>query len=508
LWQKCSKDPDIQPPPPVQTIALAGASGFVGTSLRLALGDQYRWIALTRSETVAQYKPGRTGTEWRQCDLFSLPQVRDALKGADQAVYMVHSMLPSSRLVQGNFRDMDLLLADNFARAAEEAGVRRIIYLGGLIPQHEKEANLSPHLASRLEVEHVLQGRSIPVTVLRAGLIFGPGGSSARMLLNLTRRLPVMILPAWTHNITQSIDIGDVVRAIGMVLESEAYTGIFDLAGHPPMTYRDMILRTSEILGRSTSALRLPCNFVRFSRLWVSLFSGTPPHLVNPLLESLRHNLRACRNPLLEALLPEATPFEESVREAVGPDGYPLPNPRDITQPADQHRLREARRVRSIQRMPLPDGWSARQLSETYAKWISRTSFRLIRERRDEAGVLSLSFIRRRWVLLELTPTPFSVDCEFRRAYYITGGILARRANPPGRFELRIFPQLDCLIAAIHGYNPRLPWWLYIYTQALGHLAVMAGFGRYLGRLRRKQLRANQYSGGESSVPRGQGKPR
>lgn len=396
---------------------------------------------------------------------------------------MVHSMLPSSRLVQGNFRDMDLLLADNFVRAAEEAGVKRIIYLGGLIPQHEADSALSPHLASRLEVERVLKGRSLPVTVLRAGLIFGPGGSSARMLLNLTRRLPVMVLPAWTHNTTQSIDIKDVTRAIELVLQSDSFTGTYDLAGHPPMTYQDMILRTGTVLGRSTSALKLPGNFFRVSRLWVSLFSGTPPHLVNPLLESLRHNLRARSNPLIDAIKPEATPFEESVREAVGPDGYPLPNPRDTTQPTDHKRLREARRVRSIQRMPLPDGWSAKKLSDTYAQWISKTSFRLIRERRDEAGVLRLSIIRRRWVLLELTPTPFSVNCQFRRAYYITGGLLARQTDPPGRFELRIFPELKCLIAAIHGYHPRLPWRIYIYTQAVIHLAVMAGFGRFLGRI-------------------------
>lgn len=455
----------------------------------MALGEQYRWIALTRSDTVARTKPGSTGTEWRQCDLYSLPQVRAALEGADQAVYMVHSMLPSSRLVQGNFRDMDLLLADNFIRAAEDAGIRRVIYLGGLIPHHEEESHLSPHLASRLEVERVLKGRSLPVTVLRAGLIFGPGGSSARMLMNLTRRLPVMILPAWTDNTTQSIDIKDVVRAFELVLQSDTLTGTYDLAGHPPMTYRDMILRTGIVLGRETASLKLPANFFRFSRLWVSLFSGTPPHLVNPLLESLRHDLRARNNPVMEAIREDATPFEESVREAVGPDGRPLPNPRDFTQPGDRQRLREARRVRSIQRMPLPDSWSARQLSDSYAKWIAGASCGIIRERRDENGVLSLSFLLRRWVLLELTPTPYSVDSQFRRAYYVTGGILARKVDPPGRFELRIFPEMKCLIAAIHGYQPRLPWWLYIYTQAIIHVCVMAGFRRHLGRLCRGKSR-------------------
>ena len=449
----------------------------------MRLADKYRWIALTRSQTVAEHKPGSTGTEWRQCDLFSLPQVRKALQGADKAVYMVHSMLPSSRLVQGNFRDMDLLLADNFIRAAEEAGIRRVIYLGGLIPGHEDESRLSPHLASRLEVEKVLSGRSIPVTVLRAGLVFGPGGSSARMLLNLTRRLPVMVLPSWTTNQTQSIDIEDVIRAIDITLTADDYNGSFDIAGHPPMTYRQMILKTGELIGRKTSSIRLPGNFVRFSRLWVSLFSGTPPHLVNPLLESLRHSLKATPNPLLENIQEEAISFAESVRKSTSPEGFPLPNPRSQTQKTDHKRIREAKRVRSIQRLPLPKGWSAVQLSETYANWIARTSMGIIRESRDEQGILSLSIFRRRWVLLELTPTPYSINLLFRRAYYITGGLLAREVDPPGRFELRIFPELNCLIAAIHGYHPRLPWWLYSMTQAIVHVAVMAGFRRYLKQL-------------------------
>ena len=155
-------------------IAVAGASGFVGSHLRNYLKSDYRFRALTRSTSVAEQSPDASSTEWRECDLYSLPKVTKALLSCDCGIYLVHSMAPSSRLVQGSFEDTDLLLADNFIRAAEAAGLKHVVYLSGLMPNTRE--SLSPHLRSRLEVENVLRSRSIKVTVLRAGLIFGPGG--------------------------------------------------------------------------------------------------------------------------------------------------------------------------------------------------------------------------------------------------------------------------------------------------------------------------------------------
>jgi hypothetical protein len=313
------------------------------------------------------------------------------------------------------------------------------------------------------------------------------------MLLNLTRRLPVMILPKWTRNLTQSIDVRDVIRAIDLVLASEAYTGNFDIAGHPPMTYKDMILRTGELLGRKSVNIEVPANLFLLSRRWVSLFGSTPAHLVNPLLHSLRHSLAARPSQLLDVILAGAVPFDDSVRDSVDQQGFPLPNPREYTQASDTRRIRKAKRVRSLQRMPLPPGWSALRLSHTYSSWIRRATWGIINENRDERGVLQLSLVTKRIVLLELTPTPYSVNLQYRRAYYVTGGMLARKEDTPGRFELRIFPELGCLIAAIHGYRPRLPWWLYSCTQAVVHLIVMRAFGRYLGRICQElQKGANQ----------------
>ena len=103
-------------------VALAGASGFVGTHLRLRLAEGYRFRALTRSPNIMELHGAESATQWQYCDLYSLPQVSEALQGCEIGIYLVHSMAPSSRLTQADFEDTDLLLADNFIRAAEAAG--------------------------------------------------------------------------------------------------------------------------------------------------------------------------------------------------------------------------------------------------------------------------------------------------------------------------------------------------------------------------------------------------
>jgi hypothetical protein len=141
------------------TIAVAGASGFVGRPLIAALARRGAVIALSRAA-----RPAADGVEWRRADLFSYRDALAALAGADHAVYLVHSMSPSDRLVQGRFEDLDLQAADNFARAAAVHGVRQIVYLGGLLPADTPPAGLSRHLRSRAEVERALADYGTPLT--------------------------------------------------------------------------------------------------------------------------------------------------------------------------------------------------------------------------------------------------------------------------------------------------------------------------------------------------------
>ncbi|WP_373510104.1 NAD(P)H-binding protein, partial [Thiocapsa sp.] len=156
--------PSNQPRRP--RVAVAGASGFIGTAVCRALTDAFSVRALTRSPARAQTPERDQRITWRHCDLFSAPDLVAGLADCDYAVYLVHSLAPSSRLTQANPRDLDLILADNFARAAAANGVKQIIVVGGLIPDSFR---ISPLLWSRREVELVLASRGTPVTALRAG---------------------------------------------------------------------------------------------------------------------------------------------------------------------------------------------------------------------------------------------------------------------------------------------------------------------------------------------------
>lgn len=468
--------------PALPLIAVAGASGFVGTHLQLRLSKYYRFRALTRSPNIVEHYSGdEKNTDWCYCDIYSLPKLTDALKGCDFGIYLVHSMAPSSRLRQGNFEDTDLLLADNFIRAAEAAQLKHVIYLSGLMP--EDDENLSPHLRSRAEVEDVLKSRSIPVTVLRAGLIFGPGGSSFSMMVNLVRRLPLMLLPAWAQSITQSVDIENVCMAFECCLKDSKWRGgVYDLASHEPMTYASMIRQTAQFLGPQIRTIQLPFNFFSISQRWIAYLGGVPIALVKPLQESLRHNLKARPNPLLDYVKSSLIPFEDSLAKAVDSKGRPLPNPRSYTQKADKKQIKKDRRVRSVQRMPLPTGWSAKEVMNAYGVWLDRTFRKLLSVCTDARGVVRFNVLGRYFTLLELTPTPFSVD-SYRCAFYITGGYLSRKVDPPGRLEFRVLPERRCIIASIHGFAPTLPWWIYARSQAWVHLFVMYRFGRYLKKI-------------------------
>lgn len=463
-------------------VAVAGASGFVGSHLRAFLKADYRFRALTRSASVAAQNPGASNTEWRRCDLYSLPKVTEALSACDYGIYLVHSMAPSSRLVQGNFEDTDLLLADNFIRAAEAAGLKHVVYLSGLIP--EADAPLSPHLRSRLEVENVLRSRSVKVTVLRAGLIFGPGGSSFSLLINLVRRLPVMLLPAWVRSKTHSIDIDNICQAFELCLkESDLSGATFDLGGHSPMTYREMIRLTAEMLGKKARFVNFPYNCFGLSKHWVSLFGDVPPALVGPLQESLQYDLEAKPNALTAQLEDRFVSFRESFHKSVDPNGMPKPNPRKSSQVTDRVHIKQERRVRSVQRMPLPLEWNAQEIATEYGEWLSRHLGGFINATKDTDDVVRFTCLAGKVILLELTPTSYSQGSARRCAFYISGGRLSRNVDPPGRLEFRLFPEQGCLIASIHGFAPTLPWWLYANTQARLHLRVMRSFGRHLQRI-------------------------
>ena len=467
-------------------IAMAGASGFVGTALRRALRDRHEITGLTRSPNVAALASGTPGERWRHCDLFSLSSVTKAMEGADVGIYLVHSMLPSSRLSQGNFEDFDLILADNFARAAKQHGLRQIIYLGGLIPD-EDESKLSKHLRSRLEVERVLGSTGVPVTSLRAALIAGPGGSSLEMLVKLVGRLPAMTLPAWCQSRTQPISIADVIRAFEACLgNEEAYGQVFDIGGPEVMTYRGMIEKTAAALERRRFLIDVPVIPVWLSRGWVSMITGASSALAGPLIESLQHDMTVQDNPLQRHLEPQLESFDDALAKSLEPTGRPRPNPRERVRDKDDAVIRVTSVARSVQRLALPPSRHAAWVAAEYMKWLPRFGWPFMkvvvigRLVRFQVALLGLTLLQ-----LRLEPEESADD---RQLFTVTGGALAKpNEELPGRLEFREVLDDRTVIAAVHDFTPRLPWFLYNLSQAIVHLWVMWGFGRHLLRESRRE---------------------
>lgn len=455
------------PPDAKPTVVVAGATGFVGQALARALHPDHRVVGLSRGER----QPDEHVAEWRACDLFSLLDAERALAGADLAVYLVHSMMPSAKLTQGSFRDFDLICADNFGRAAKRAGVRQIVYLGGLVPP---DGDRSAHLESRLEVERALGDHGVPVTALRAGLVLGAGGSSFQMLKRLVQRLPAMLLPRWTSTRMQPIALDDVVALLRFALGNERCFGeSYDVGAPDAVTYRELLLLTAELLGRRVSAYPVPFLSPRLSRWWVSLITGAPLDLVAPLVESLQHEMVADDRRLQSMAGLPGLPVREALARALAEDATAVP----VAFRAPPSRTK--RRVRSVQRMAVPPGHDALWAAEEYVRWLP-AFFR---------GLLHVEVDERRTCRFELTPVGTLLELSLagarshpdRQLFYVTGGILAKPTKR-ARFELRQMLDGEVLLAAIHDFEPRLPWPIYVATQGPFHAWVMHAFGRHLAR--------------------------
>ncbi|CAN5825330.1 NAD(P)H-binding protein [soil metagenome] len=477
-----------------ETIVIAGATGFVGHAVAEQLAERFDVVGLTRGRTDAKGAWNRLVA----CDLFSLKDVEQALQGATYVAYLVHSMLPSARLVQGSFADLDLICADNVGRAAAKAGVKQIVYLGGLMPP-ATDTDISEHLESRLEVERALGAHGVPVTTLRAGMIVGPHGSSFEILTKLVGRLPAMVLPAWSDHRCQPIDLDSVAALVAYCAGNEATIGqTYDIGGPDILRYRDMIAIVGEVMrGKPRPALRVPWVSPAISRLWISVVTGAPKSLVKPLIESLRHDMLARDRRLQHAAGIPGISFRDSVSRALlasKPDGGSTPH---AYQPAPRPR---ATGVRSVQRVDLPQGATAEWAAHEYMRWLPHGAWPPVRVEVDEEKRDTRFFLvgTHKHPLLELR---FAADRsgKDRQLFYVTGGILARHTKR-GRLEFRTTPGGDKLLTAIHDFEPRLPWLIYRWTQALFHTWVMARFGRHLAATKLPVVRLARDSGGTDAA--------
>ena len=461
-------------------IAIAGASGFIGKNLiaHLLEHTNHHITAFSRSSKESD-NPRITNV---QVDLYSLSNTIRAFENCDAAVYLVHSMAPSSRLSQGHFRDYDFILADNFARAAKENGVKHIVYVGGIIPNKEK---LSIHLQSRLEVEELLRSTGISVTTLRCGLVIGQGGSSFQIVVKLLQRLPVMVLPKWMRTKSSPIFVDDLVHVIVHQIEQLPHKNLLVDAGlGQPASYKDILLTTAKAMGKKPFLIDVPSISPRISRLWVSVVTGAPRELVYPLIDSVKHEMVTdASRTIPDSWNIKLHTLEEAVQQSIEA------NPKPTYAKAKAKAKRESL-VRSIQRMPLPKAMTAKEVARAYTKWLPSFLKPILRLETTATGCRYF-FRGMSKPLLELGVIESSSSAT-RYIFQVEHGLLVGKKNF-GRFEFRESPDRECLIVALHDFKPALPWFIYRSSQAIVHQIVMSRFSKSLGKLKaRQQLSTRQ----------------
>ena len=284
-------------------IAVFGASGVIGSALLPRLAEAHEVVALSRR---AREDDG--DVRWLVADATDEASL-GVLDGMDVAVYLVHSLGSQS------FEAVDRAAAENVARAAGRAGLRQIVFLGGL---GDDSPELSPHLRSRHETARALASGPIPVTTLRAAMVVGAGSAAFETIRALVDRLPVMICPRWVGVPTQPIALRDVTGYLAGVCGLEAaYGRAFDVGGPDVMTYREMIERIARIQGKRRHVLEVPALTPRLSSWWLHLVTPVNAAVARPLIEGLR-NPTVARADAIRDLVPlELTPFDDAVREAL-----------------------------------------------------------------------------------------------------------------------------------------------------------------------------------------------
>jgi len=288
------------------SILVTGATGFIGRRLTSALTDAGHDVrALTRRPDDYDGPGTAVGADVHDPD--TLPS---ALDGIDVAYYLVHS------LDSADFEAKDARAARAFGEAAAKAGVRQIIYLGGL---GAEDADLSAHLRSRREVEGLLGAGGVPVTVLRAGIVVGKGGISWELTRQLVKNLPAMVVPKWVSTRTQPIAVDDVIRyLVGVADRPEALGKVFEIGGPDQLSYLEMLEIASEITsGRRVPIVRVPVLTPRLSSYWLAFVTDVDATTGRNLIDSMGTEVLVTDYSIRDLVPGEPLSYDEAVRRAL-----------------------------------------------------------------------------------------------------------------------------------------------------------------------------------------------
>ena len=262
-------------------ILVTGATGYIASRLIPRLLDSgYRVRALARDPRRLQAQSWFNKIDIIQADVTTPPTLAQALDGVDTAYYFIHNMSYGH-----GYTALELDAARNFAEAAQEAGVRHIIYLGGLA---DPDGHIAPHMHSRIETGKVLREGKVPVTEFRAGVIAGSGSISFEMIRFMTELFPIVPGPLWMKNKSQPIAIQNIIDYLVAALENKSGQGqVFEIGGPDIMTYKDLMLRYADIRGLNRRMLLLPGIPIWFMALGVGLMTPVPYLIAYALIDGL-----------------------------------------------------------------------------------------------------------------------------------------------------------------------------------------------------------------------------
>ena len=292
-------------------VLISGANGYIGRRLkRRMLEDESISLRLMVRNRKSISTNGSERAEIVEADTFDPASLERAMEGVDVAYYLIHSMASGD-----DYREKDRKSAENFRDAAIAAGVKQIIYLGGL----GVKESASEHLLSRIETGEILSAKPEAIECLwfRAGIIIGSGSASFEIIRNLVQKLPLMITPAWVHTRAQPIGVGDVVRYLYEAKELKGVGNLVIDIGTDEMSYKEIMQTTADVMGLKRIFISVPFLTPHFSSYWLGIITPVPVSIARALIEGLKSEV-VRQNRIADTLFGfRPMPFKEAVAKAL-----------------------------------------------------------------------------------------------------------------------------------------------------------------------------------------------
>ncbi len=290
-------------------ILLTGANGYIGKRLLPDLIENgHHVICCVRDRDRFKVPPALL----EHIDIFEIDFLDEPLPEPpdfDVAYFLIHAMSSTTK----DFESIEVRIAKNFKRFVEASNARQMIYLGGIY----NEKHLSRHLQSRLRVEEILQTSTVPLTVLRAGIIVGSGSASFEIIRDLVEKLPVMIAPKWLKTRTQPIAVKDVITFLTRVVSrSDCLNQAFDIGGPKILTYEQMLMQYAEVRGFRRFIISVPVMTPRLSSYWLYFITSTSYNLAVNLVDSMKVEVVCNDNRLAEMLNIQPMSYKEAIEMA------------------------------------------------------------------------------------------------------------------------------------------------------------------------------------------------